>query len=303
MQQTQAKSTVEPKVKTDIDGLPLTSEGYEKAKNILKSEYGKTSEIVNAYVQNILGLPVVTTAHPKEVHQFYKTLLYNVQSLETLGKIERVNGMARTVLGKLEAIKGDLVRGHEDWQEWDLPCLVIALKKWKDKPIRRRKFRNHERKSAAKTRKEKIRSISSRCPQAPCVYCDDSTHTSHNCTRVPTIDKRKKLLPHKRLCFNCTGTKHRAADCKCKNSCLKCGQRHHTSICSGGNQLLTTTGEKDGRVVYPVVMVSVGVLCRVLLDTGAGSPYASAALLSKLSRRTHAREVRHMKRLVEKGDK
>lgn len=94
--------------------------------NILKNEYGKTSEIVNAYVQNILGLPVVTTAHPKEVNQFYKTLLYNVQSLETLGKIERVNGMARSVLDKLEAIKGDLVRGHEDWQEWDLPRLVIA---------------------------------------------------------------------------------------------------------------------------------------------------------------------------------
>ena len=48
------------------------------------------------------------------------------------------------------------------------------------------------------------------------------------------------------------------------------------------DQLLTTTG-KNGRVVYPVVKVSVeGVLCRALLDTGAGSSYASAALLDKL---------------------
>ena len=121
------KELVEPKVKTDIDGLPLTSEGYERAKNILKNEYGKTSEIVNAYVQNILGLPVVTTVHPKEVNQFYKTLLYNVQSLKTLGKIRRVVGMARSVLEKLKVIKGDLVKGHEDWQGWDLPRLVIAL--------------------------------------------------------------------------------------------------------------------------------------------------------------------------------
>lgn len=116
---------------------------------------------------------------------------------------------------------------------------------------------------------------------------------------MPTIEERKKLLTHKRLCFNCTGTKHRAAECKCKNSCLKCGQRHHTSICSGRNQLLITTEEKEGRVVYPVVMVSVeGVLCRALLDTGAGSPYASAALLAKLSRRTHAREVRHIEMML-----
>lgn len=33
--------------------------------------------------------------------------------------------MARSVLEKLKVI--DLVRGHEDWQGWDLPRLVIAL--------------------------------------------------------------------------------------------------------------------------------------------------------------------------------
>ena len=38
----------------------------------------------------------------------------------------------------------------------------------------------------------------------------------------------------------------------------------------------------DGRVVYPVVVVEVaGVKCRALRDCGAGSSYASAALLKK----------------------
>ncbi|CAB4046320.1 Hypothetical predicted protein, partial [Paramuricea clavata] len=55
---TYLKEFVKPKVRADIDGLPLTVEGYERAKNILKGEYGKPSEIVNAYVQNILELPV-----------------------------------------------------------------------------------------------------------------------------------------------------------------------------------------------------------------------------------------------------
>ena len=40
-------------------------------------------------------LATVTDADPKVVNIFYKTLLYNVQLLETLGKIERVNGMTR----------------------------------------------------------------------------------------------------------------------------------------------------------------------------------------------------------------
>ena len=47
---------------------------------------------------------MVTTAHLKEVNQFYTTLLYYVESLEKLGKIERVNGIARSVLDKLQAI-------------------------------------------------------------------------------------------------------------------------------------------------------------------------------------------------------
>ena len=43
------KELVNPKVRTSIDGLPFMTEGYQRAKNI-KSKYGQTSEIVNAYV-------------------------------------------------------------------------------------------------------------------------------------------------------------------------------------------------------------------------------------------------------------
>ena len=52
------KELVDPKVKTTIDGLPFTTEGYQRAKNILKSKYGQMSDIVNASVQNIMALPV-----------------------------------------------------------------------------------------------------------------------------------------------------------------------------------------------------------------------------------------------------
>ena len=42
------KELVDAKVRAEIDGLPFTTEAYERAKNILISEYGKTREIVNA---------------------------------------------------------------------------------------------------------------------------------------------------------------------------------------------------------------------------------------------------------------
>ena len=42
------KELVDPRLRQGIDGLPFTSEGYERAKNILQTNYGQTSEIINA---------------------------------------------------------------------------------------------------------------------------------------------------------------------------------------------------------------------------------------------------------------
>ena len=59
-----------------------------------------------------MGLPVITSASPKEINEFYKKLLLDVQSLATIGKLREVCRNVRAVLDKLEGIKGDLVRGH-----------------------------------------------------------------------------------------------------------------------------------------------------------------------------------------------
>ncbi len=58
-------------------------------------------------------------------------------------------------------------------------------------------------------------------------------------------------------------------------------------------QLLTAQLGNNNTIVHPVVIVDVeGVMCRALLDTGAGSSYASAALLDKLPKRESKRETR-----------
>ena len=56
---------LDPNVRSSI-----SSEGYEPAKNILKSKYGKSSEVINAHVQEIMGLPVVNGKNPKMIHEF-----------------------------------------------------------------------------------------------------------------------------------------------------------------------------------------------------------------------------------------
>jgi hypothetical protein len=124
------KELLEESIRADIDGLPFTEEGYSKAKEILEAEYGQTSEVVNAYVQNIMSLPVISGANPKKIGEFYKELRYNVQSLETMGKLADVKGNVRSTLEKLKGIKADLVRGNEGWQNWSFINLLEQLKKW-----------------------------------------------------------------------------------------------------------------------------------------------------------------------------
>lgn len=57
--------------------------------------------------------------------------------------------------------------------------------------------------------------------------------------------------------------------------------------------MLTATGK--GSVIYPVVIVEAeGIKCRALLDTGAGSSYASEALLQRLKKRPVRREQKRI---------
>ena len=127
------KELLWPKVRVHIEGLPFTTEGYERAKHILKSTYGKSSEVINAYVQNLTSLPVVKGANPSKIHDFHAKLLTSVQALESMGKLGEVNGFARATLDKLEGIKSDLVRTDDSWQNWGFPQLVDALRRWTER--------------------------------------------------------------------------------------------------------------------------------------------------------------------------
>ena len=66
--------------------------------------------------------------------------------------------------------------------------------------------------------------------------------------------------------------------------------------------MLVAKGE--GKVIYPVVVVKAGgIKCRALLDTGAGSSYASAALLERLNSKPQRREFRKIEMMMQTSNK
>ena len=117
------KELLVDKVRRDVESLPFTSEGYYRAKAILCEKYGNESEIVKAHSKNILDLPLITSNNPKRISEFSKKLTYCVQSLQTMKKLDGVNGLTSLTLDNLPAIRGDLVRSDKEWESLDLENL------------------------------------------------------------------------------------------------------------------------------------------------------------------------------------
>ena len=279
------KELIIPKVRQAVDGLPFSSEGYERAKNILQDKYGETSEIINAHIQAILQLPVIHGTNPKKIHDFYEKLSRNVQVLETMGRLQEVNGAVRMTLDKLPHVRSSLVLLDDNWKQWNFSNLVNALKQWTERnPLLDSSPNRSDDQEQRK--KEKLLQTQQKtwAKGILCDYCKGNSHKAADCQKVKEVAERKKIIFTKRLCLNCLQEGHRVGECESKRTCFRCKGRHHTSICQNENQpaqpMLST---KEKEVVYPVVLVTInGIKCRALLDTGAGSSYISSTLAAHL---------------------
>jgi len=216
------KELLEKNVWNDIDGLPFTDGGYNNAKAILEAEYGNESDIINAYARNIMELPVISEANPSKVKEFYKQLRFNVQSLETLGRLSDVKENVRSTLDKLKGIKADLVRGHDKWRDWGFEDLLAELRRWTDiNPIEEKATSKtySQPRPTPRTGKMFYAKVEGQQGTKACLYCDTPDHKAINCDKVVNVNERKRILAEKYLC-------------KSKSSCQKCGAKHHTSICN-----------------------------------------------------------------------
>ena len=96
------------------DGVPFTSDGYLRSKSILLGKFGKSNEFAATHIQCITSAAVIQNSHLNRIHDFYEKLVISAQSLDTMNKLEEINGYARLTLDTLPDIRADLVRVDED---------------------------------------------------------------------------------------------------------------------------------------------------------------------------------------------
>ena len=298
---TYLRELLSPKVRRCIEALPFTPEGYNRAKAILHDKYGKESEIVNSYVKEILELPHITSVNPRKIAEFSDKLSYCVQALETMKKLNTVNGNVTMTLEKLTAIRGDLVRTDPEWASWDFVKLTEALRQW----VKRNPAVSNDRERDENIRKKLFNIREEEVKLKGCVYCGNTAHKATQCTEVTETSERKKILAKRGLCFNCATRTHRASECSSKMSCRVCNKRHHSSICDQrqkqpGNENKLMTDGVSGEGVFPVVVVKInGVMCRALIDSGAGGSYASAKLIKMIDSKPTESKVQRIDMLLD----
>ena len=295
------KRLVFPKVWSLIDGFPFTIEGYDRAKNVLVKNYGKRSEVTNAHVKSIMSLPHISNSNPYKIHEFSEKLLSSVQARETIGKLKEINGYVILTLDKLQGIRADLVRTDDDLQDWKFSQLVEALENWtcrNPKPLNHKPLSEDNR---ANRYRNPNKIYQANQHQIDSTSCKKSDHKTADLQTVKTTSERRKLLSEKKLCFNCTKLKHRAADCRSSKTCLICKNKHHTSICakslSRSTEALITTTKNN--VIYPVSMAKInGVKCCALIYLSSWSSYASEGLLDYLKINPTKKEIKTIETLT-----
>ena len=298
---------VKGKPKQDILGLPHTEDGYEEAKRILSTTYGKDCKVYKALIKELESLPAITNANKvRDTHSFFNTLARTVRTLTTMKKLDGAQGYIYSIMDKLGPVREAVTMKDENWEEWGLADLVESLRKYTDRnPLTPRDLESLKtplgQQGPDKSRRDKMFMMGmgrnqQRKPQG-CVYCGLDNHRSTDCSKVLDIASRKEILQRKKLCYNCTGHGHLASKCRSR-SCNKCNGRHHTSLCdvTTPGKLPSSTfnpppnppeknfGVRDvNATIQPSVIAKVnGVQARILMDTGASSSYICTDLISQL---------------------
>ena len=226
-----------------IAGLPITSQNYGKAIELLKECFGRKQTLINAHMESLSKIDSPTDIH--NLRRFYDSCETNIHALETLDvqtdsygsllihtllkklpvelqhTILRANPNACSSLNDLRETlckEIEIIESSQTIQETELIIPTVNTLFTKSQ---------HE---ASQKDKYTCASISEKNETTACIYCNNK-HRASKCQTVKSAEQRRSILIQKRRCFNCLCSGHNKQQCRSKGRCLNCSLKHHTSIC------------------------------------------------------------------------
>ena len=285
----------------------------------MEMTFGKDIKVHKALIKDLESLPSITSIHKiRDIHEFYSKLSRTVRTVATMKRLQGAQSYVYSIMDKLGPVRETVAQKDDDWEEWGLEELVENLRRYTDRnavlptqadmAIPGKKTLGDQGHEPRRRDKILMTGSSTRQQQNPpaCVYCNMSNHRSWECTKVLDIAGRREALKRNKLCYNCTKFGHMASQCRSR-VCGKCNGRHHTSLCDKITATLPHSSTREPHTpsdrfygalevhstLHATVVAKVnGIPARIMLDSGAGSSYISANLLTKLNLKSYRVERR-----------
>ena len=258
-----------------IGNIPNNEEGYDRALQLLKDEYGQERTVIAAHTKETIDLLAVKGVRYAKIRQLCDTLCINYEALRAMKGHTKVEGLVLQTLAKLPGIKADLARNDDDWENWSFDHLLTEIRKW----LKHNENDDDLEKCREEKRPEYSKHIGAfmtterRGPR--CFYCPEK-HWPDQCDTVLDKKERKEILRGKGACFK-RGGNYLIKNCM-KRNCYICQGNHHSSLHEERdqypeeNQLYTPSND----CIMPRIPVEVkGHQLWGILDTGATRNYIS----------------------------
>ncbi|XP_059223692.1 uncharacterized protein LOC131997178 [Stomoxys calcitrans] len=238
----------------------MTPQNYEEALQILRLRYDNKRFIFQSHIEKIFSIKQSSNPTVHEVRDFIDSANANLRALLSIASKDQIsNGiLLHMMVSKLDADT------QAKWEEeiftnWDngeiseeleLPELkdLASFLERKCKSLdligssitkqQSPYARNQNRNTSFPSKKRAASSFLASNSSNHCCFCKTSpTHNPFHCRKFIEMNEleRFRTVKNLKLCLNCLGANHIAANCPSTNRCQHCNTSHHTLLHKSNN--------------------------------------------------------------------
>ena len=245
--------------------------GYQRAKDLLKENFGNEYKITCAYLEKTLSWSQIKPEDSKPLQEyalFLRSCCNTMEEMEYMEELDTVSNMRSIVLKLPYKLRERWRNKAYELQEQrgrrvrilDLVCFIEKQARiaadpvfgdLQDHPASRGKARSPVT-QISKSPSSSFATIaqSETKLNLPCPFCS-SRHTLDLCKDFVKIAHRDKLsfIKAKGICFGCLSTGHISRDCKRRLSCKTCKQAHPSVLHIEAKDSTTKRTERPADVI------------------------------------------------------
>ena len=237
------------------DCVNLRDQGYERAVKLLSERYGKSYQVVQAYVHMLTTGPIVRNNDVKALMRLSSDMSRAEMTLSEMGfaaEIDNSENMKKIVARLPSYMKSKWVEKayrinetgrsvkFKDLYEFVLERAMIENslygQEYANESKQRQNKNSQSRGSAQRSNANRSTgtTFSTTVKEYPCRCCGGKCSRVYDCNQFKSLslDARKDFVMKNGLCRNCFIPKHMVKDCRKRGQCevSDCGRKHHTLL-------------------------------------------------------------------------